>query len=216
MFQEDFMVTIALEGSQRTFQVQRALLCGASDYFQKALTGQFNETNGRTLKLPGCDEDTFELVLYWLVHKMLPESVKSINTSDVDVETKHQLVSTRQELFIKAWRFGQACLMPKLQNQAMTSLLAILEPWYVRPKAIEVAIDTTGIDSVLSVMLLDEAVWDLYDGAYSSEEMDIFGAIPGFLAALVERTEQCGERNRTQATRQDHQQFMVPEEAELK
>jgi len=56
-FEGDHLITISLEGSERTYQVLKALLVKTSDYFAKALSDNlFVESQTRTLRLPGCDE----------------------------------------------------------------------------------------------------------------------------------------------------------------
>ncbi|KAK4621991.1 hypothetical protein CLAFUW4_06799 [Fulvia fulva] len=71
---EDELVTIALDNCSRTFTISKALLCGASDYFVKALNGRFKEAADHILRLPGCDEATLRCFVYYLTHdKELPD-----------------------------------------------------------------------------------------------------------------------------------------------
>ncbi|KAK5110163.1 hypothetical protein LTR85_001545 [Meristemomyces frigidus] len=208
-FQDDYMVTITLEGSHNTFKVQKALLCSTSEYFKKALNGRFKESGDRTLKLLGCEEETFQLVLYWLVHRTLPDAAEETDTASLDYEKRYQLSSNRQVLLIKVWSFGDACLITKLQNEAMRSLLNPLRLYSVSPVALREAFATTSVSSVLREVLMTEIVPDLYDVDYDEEEMAALGAIPGFLGALLGVTRQCGSRE--SASSQDPKQFMVRE-----
>ncbi|KAK5164539.1 uncharacterized protein LTR77_009745 [Saxophila tyrrhenica] len=61
LFESDVLITIAPENSNTKFQVPRALLCHASQYFKSALQGTFAEASTWTLTLLGYDVDTIRL-----------------------------------------------------------------------------------------------------------------------------------------------------------
>ncbi|KAK5166591.1 uncharacterized protein LTR77_008134 [Saxophila tyrrhenica] len=116
----DDLVTIKLEGIEDVHIVQKAILCAASPYFLKALDGGFSESSKLSLTLPGCDTGTFEVFLYWLCHRKVPEEVSNPPAEDVIPDAK---VS---QLF-RLWTFDDAYLMPRLQNEAMHCFFRTLE-----------------------------------------------------------------------------------------
>lgn len=82
----DELITITLEDSSTNFAVSKALLCKTSDYFKKALDGGFREAGTRQLRLPGCDKHTFNMFLYYLLKRELPdESISKMNDDGADL-----------------------------------------------------------------------------------------------------------------------------------
>lgn len=178
-FEEDELIDIVLEDGKKTYRVQKALLCTASDYFTGPLNSSFKESTSRTLRLPGCDITTFQLFLDWLCHRQLPNFDEY--TPDMEFTEKEQ------GALVRLWSFAEEHLMPKLQNAAMKELLATLESFHLMPGAVRVAFDTTSSDSIMRRMVVEEAVCDYELGRKAHrEEMDEFGAIPGFMLSFVE------------------------------
>ncbi|KAK4539369.1 hypothetical protein LTR36_010999 [Oleoguttula mirabilis] len=195
-FQDDYMVTITLENSPTSFQVQKALLCNTSDYFKRALDGGFKEGSDRTLRLPGCDQETFEVVLYWITSKTLPDFAAELDNEDTTFDARHEMSSVRQTLLVRTWAFGDAYLMPKLQNMAMRSLLAVFKHNRAHPEALREAFATTGAESTIRKACIMEAASDIYEEAYTNEEKDRLGATPGFLSALLDVTGNCFDEDK--------------------
>lgn len=150
-FTEGLTVTIQLENTTKTFMVQRALLCSLSDYFTTALGGSFKEGRDNTLRLPGCDTETFKMFLYWACNRSLPEAPEpGKGTTPAN--------QTFQFIMVKVWCFADAILLPQLQNDAMKALLDGLRYARVPVEAIRFTFENSANDSVLRKAILEEVI----------------------------------------------------------
>lgn len=189
MFEDDYFVTIALEDSEKRFTVQKALLCSVSPYFTSALQGSFREAGDRTLRLPGCEEETFQLVLYWISHRRFPNFVLPVARLGRTSETDDTFVRNLQVLCVKTWLFGDAYLMPKLQNEAMRGLTQIFtRHYYVQIEAIRLAFEGTASGTVLRAAILRNLNSDCKK---ISENKEVLGGIPGLFADFIELQHAC-------------------------
>jgi hypothetical protein len=66
------VVTIYVGEENKCYVVHKALLTGASDYFEKALNGSFKEAEEETIFLPEENANTFDLLIGFLYQGMIP------------------------------------------------------------------------------------------------------------------------------------------------
>lgn len=188
--------------------VQKALLCSVSDYFVKALDGPFQESSQSTLRLPGCDADTFRLFLYWLCHRRFPEYRALEERSDA-------YILQVQELLVRLWCFAEALLLPNLQNETMRYLLKVLDSSRVRVQAIRLMTELAAEDSVLHSTVMREVACDYKQDTYTIEEANELGALPGVMyeltTRLLKRDEYKNEPLSYRAADDDQGRYMVPE-----
>ena len=174
------MVTIQPHDLSDRYEVPKALLCSASDYFVKALSNS-KESDERLLRLPGCGPDTLELFLYWLYHKQLPDSMGT-GESTTTVNAIHEL----QLQLARAWCFGNAYLLPKLQNQAMLRLIEIMHRYRLSLGTIRYVFVNSPDEGHLRTVAAREAVVRHDCGGYTSDELDELGRIAGFFERFLQ------------------------------
>ncbi|KAK5166590.1 uncharacterized protein LTR77_008133 [Saxophila tyrrhenica] len=187
-------VKIVLEDGGRYF-VQKAILYNASQYFVKALEGSFIESTEQVLKLPGCDSATFDVFFFWLCKGNLPTTLQVIGGlgyQDRDVSTMRARRSEdceKQKLIVRTWCFGDACLLPVLQDVAMRALCASSKACPITDEVLCLAVQTMPRDSALWRLCFDKfAVFFYHARDLMSEEWkDEIGQIPGALKELTER-----------------------------
>jgi BTB/POZ domain len=63
---ETVKITVGRGFSPQTFTIHRSLICSASQFFDRAFNGDFNETHARCMKLPHENLDAFEALYHWL------------------------------------------------------------------------------------------------------------------------------------------------------
>ncbi|SMR59576.1 unnamed protein product [Zymoseptoria tritici ST99CH_3D1] len=179
-FVDDALISIELEDGGR-FTVQRATLCQSSEYFRKALRGDFQEASNNKLKIPGCTSESFRLILYWICNSNLPDWTTALKQNKMDAHS-------RQLCLAKLWLTSDMLLMVRLQNETMRKLRSITNIYTISHEAMSCAFDSAPHDSPILQVLLQDASRDFFSatGTYTSEEMDAFGSIPGFLQAFIE------------------------------
>jgi hypothetical protein len=225
-FTSSEVVAIKLENTEPTYFLQKAQLIGVSSYFSAALEGTFKESIERVLKLPGCEKDAFELLLYWLCHRELPDLVDYTfdgNSPDSEEEvSEEEPERTRaaqvQVALVRLWCFADAILTPQLQNVAMKSLLNCFEQARVTVEGLRTTFSLTSYDSLLRKAMLDEFTADYaYEKIfrnnsknYTAEEKDSCARISGFMSELASRLMSCGVKDHQPAYRQEHSIYMVP------
>jgi hypothetical protein len=194
----DCLVNIELEDGG-TFKVQRNTLCRASDYFRKALTGNFLETESKVLRLPGCSIDTFELILYWLCYSSLPNFAEDIITTHQ--QSTHfelcKLAFPLQTRLAKLWIQCDMLLMPALQNEATRRLEPLLLEYLVSHDAAYLACHATESSSPLRRLLVTVFIHKNFRAGhclgYDSclQYLDKFRDVPGLLPAVVLAIKPC-------------------------
>jgi hypothetical protein len=185
--------------------VQKGLLCNASDYFVKALEGQFEEGLEQTLTLPGCDEDTFKLFLYWLCNHNLPEPFACTRTDSEE----HK--ANTQDALVRLWCLSDMVLIPGLQNETIKVLLACLERTRVSLKAVKTTCELTTEGSHLHKAIMDELAFDIVSSAlyHDKDLMSSMEAIQGLMGEMLERIIEGGNIG---ATNKGSDVYMVPED----
>lgn len=175
LFQQQDLVSIQVDDGT-AFWVQEAFLNSSSDYFRKALTGEFEESHTKTLHLPECGTETFKHLLFWMVNR------------DIEVPKWDENDSSQAQIQLAhLWAAGQMYLMPNLQNRVMECLWTVFEDSNTSVDAVCAAFDVTSEGSKLRKLFIMELVRDrIYDHEQSDEELDRLGALPGFFKAHTE------------------------------
>jgi hypothetical protein len=187
---DESLVEIQPEGSEEIYYIQHGLLFNASEYFHKALDGRFLEGFNRRLTLPGCDEDTLKVFLYWVVKKELPWTRYNCCLDFDCCETPcHRWLESELQV-IRVWRFADQYLMPKLQNAAMSILLDMLPEGYPQIDAIHEAFSACAPDSRLCKMYVDEIAFRFRTGEemtreYTASLCDAEGFYPEFFMSCT-------------------------------
>ena len=127
-FQADELIDIVIkaDSSTKTFKVQKALLCSASEYFVKALNGNFSEASDRRLRLPGASEDGVQTLIYWLAKRTLPDFLAEIRSAP-RVEARHAAVIESHRILAEAWMLADQVMMSDMRSDVMKKILAIME-----------------------------------------------------------------------------------------
>lgn len=179
------------------------------------------------LLLPGCNTKSFELLLYWMFKKELPdltwaEEAASSGEEDEEEDTHDCQLSCGepQVALVRLWHSAGIYAMPELQNAAMNRLLDLLFGCFVAQKAIQAAYDIGAPGCYLQDVLVQEFVLDYTDRPednHDETEMNNFARIPGFFsnfAAVMRKDVQARDRReaRESASTDDRQRAtcMVP------
>ena len=204
-------------------------MCATSENYVKALHGSFKEAENRMLRLPGCNQETFEHFLYWACNNNLPnfeaEVDAEIDAATNDEEKVTAAVTARgyQLRLAKLWTFGNAYVLPKLQNVATRALGSIFPFSKTAPEAIRHAFAKSAEDSVLRKAFARETASDCLCKRFLAEEMEIIGAIPGVFAAIMDVVVKCQRVHPakyahtpecSRSGRGDCGGFLVPEEGD--
>lgn len=172
------MICISLEDGG-SFNVQKALLCEASNYFVEALNGRFVESVSKTLRLPGCDTQTFKLFLFWICKQTLPGHADSARWS-----RSYEVIGVYLVQMVRLWALGEMLMMPKMQNAAMQQLLEAMndggdlfsEYRLATAEALEVA----SLESPIVAIFFQELLFDFTKGWLHDEQLENFTRFPGF------------------------------------
>lgn len=117
------------------FVVPKAMLCRASEYFEKALQQGFKEGEERTLHFPDDRLDSWHAFLYWLYHKEYPHNEYAFDDCGNPIENEilentemgdEQIIVAEERYAVTAahaWIFGDKNDISGFQNEAMTCLL---------------------------------------------------------------------------------------------
>ena len=179
---------IALEDTETTFSVQKALLCHVSDYFVKALNSGFKESTTQTLKLPGCDVETFRHFLYWLSTRELYR----LDYSKLDRYGRFDDINHLQLTLVHLWVFADRFAILQLQDAVMRGLFeAVCDQTIALPSAIQEAYNTTSSGSPLRRLFLKSFLAQLFNGpsggmSWQSSAWVILESSPGFLQDCFE------------------------------
>ena len=168
------------------------------------------------MKLPGCEKDAFELFLYWLCYRKLPNLADYIDHKDDDAVIDSR-ASQVQVALVQLWCFADAILTPDLQNIVMKSLLQFFAVTRITTEGLRVATSLTSKDSLLRKAMLDEFLSDYVaekrfpssSNLYTEEEKDSFARIPGLMSELAGRLMTCGWRDVKGARLNDESVYMV-------
>jgi hypothetical protein len=107
----------------KEYRVQCTLLANCSEWFDKALNGEWTEGKDRRLQFPDTDPQIVELFVYYLITGTLPFEIPDLEDG----------TPACQRLAVRLWVFGNEHLLPKLQNDAMRHLYSSFEEQGVFP-----------------------------------------------------------------------------------
>ena len=117
----------------------------------------------------------------------------------------------RQVCYIRLWCFAEQCLMPKLQNKAMHSVITCLKIYRIGVESIRVLRELECGGSRVHEAVMIELANDCAEGEYADSEMDELGAIPGTLKEVTERVRN-REPNLSGMSGYENDRFMVSED----
>jgi hypothetical protein len=226
-FIDDSLVSIELEDGGN-FKLQKAILCKTSDYFRKALCGEFQESSTKKLRISGCTTNAFQLIIYWICNGNLPSLAEDME-KEPTYDLRSVMAASLQLRLTQLWLAGDMLLMTEMQNYAMTQLRSLILEYPLSPDALGLAFETVPPESPLCRALIHQAGQDFlrYPHTYSSDDFAAFGRIPGFFAAFISSLRTCGtkpdsatcakkhnEHVRLNIDLDDDQKFYVPEIAQ--
>lgn len=177
------------------------------------------EAETRTLKLPGCNKDTLELFLYYATNKTLPDFVMPIN-AQAEMEEGLAISLGFELRLIRLWSFGDAFLVPKVQNEAMLRFLRIrMSCGGVHSSVVALAFEVAAPDSQLCQAMVAMTVHGWIWGSRSPktpERMQRLSEIPGFFdlfaTLLKRRYTEDGQTESCRWTAGFLEKYMVDEE----
>jgi hypothetical protein len=182
---DEHLITLSVEGNEKTYKVQRTILLQASSWFQKALSEQYQEGSSKKINFLETDPQTVENFLYWLITGSSPFATEG---ELEDIRQPQDLAATR------LWIFADKLFIPKLQNIAMKALFASQENQIPTLDAIREGCQGSVQGSGLRRYFMLWVMRGLRNGyhnansAYLPDHLDSMGSIPGFtsdLAALL-------------------------------
>ncbi|RMZ11324.1 hypothetical protein D0860_03439 [Hortaea werneckii] len=171
-FKDDTLVTILLTDDGTKYTLSKKTVCSISDYFAKALDGDFREAHERTLKLPDCSEETFDAVLWFHMNSSLPW----------DIESGDQA----QLLLVNLWIFGDIYLLPRLKKETFTAASEMLERRRPCPGILAEVFARCAEDSPLRALVIEKATSCIARRAYSSRERAELAEIEEFSEIMAD------------------------------
>lgn len=91
--------------------------------------------------MPGCNIETLQLFIYWLKVHDLPSSGIALEKFPRGSQKRHDFVTAHQLRLIRVWTFAAYALISRLQNSAVSALLALNS--YARAESIYLIFTTT-------------------------------------------------------------------------
>ncbi|GAB1739602.1 hypothetical protein NU219Hw_g4551t1 [Hortaea werneckii] len=171
-FKDDTLVTILLSEDGTKYSLPKNMVCDISDYFSKALEGVFKEARERTLKLPDCSAETFDVLLYFHMYDRLP--------ADLDSEDEAQL------LLVNLWLFGDIHLIPRLRAKAFVAVSEILDHQPPCPAALGTILASGPENSELRPLFIQKATSSIFEGVYAEEQRAELAEIEGFFKVMAD------------------------------
>lgn len=179
----DSLITIVPDGSTKTFSVSKAILCDTSEFFVKALNGDFKEAHKSTLRFPGFGVETVEWFLFWAHKRHLPDFETQILGSDKGDENSAR--DAAQTTLISIWVFADAHLVPKLQNEAMSQLVYLTADWHTPALVVRHGYNIAPKGSALSEFVMDEARYMYFSTpasfGFGDHDLENLALLPGFM-----------------------------------
>lgn len=130
--------------------------------------------------MPGCDEKTFQLFLFYLVEKSLPE----FKTADEVREYFNDERLVEAVAFARLWVFADFQLFPKLQDVAMGYILVMLTE-HVSVSMVKYAYGNSIEGSLLRKVVVAEVAHEFIGGYWSpdheQEDFEGLALVPGYL-----------------------------------
>lgn len=155
-----------------------------------ALQGGFREASTATLTLPGCDIDTFELFLHYLVNRDLPDSELVVGHAVAESDGQLAAIVAYQAKLVRLWIFADAIMMPRLQNCAAHDIVRMCR--FIHPDSIETIFTATREGSrlrllaVRSFLYIREANTCFGTRYFSKQDSNRLMGVPGFMGECFE------------------------------
>lgn len=203
--QTDELIAVGPDDDGPVFKVQKQLLLDASDYFEKVLSGGFQEASQRRIRLPGTDLETTKLLVWWLCRKSLPSFGDDIEAMYAQgMHATYADVEARLMPLVKLWVLGDQLIMPGLQNDVMKGLLEVLHHGSMSCDMFEKCYITASSSPHLRDLIIVEARYEYFShGTIGDSDLDVLGKIPGFMADFVKG------KDDEQSFFLDHARFML-------
>ncbi|KAI6841413.1 hypothetical protein KC327_g4117 [Hortaea werneckii] len=171
-YKDETSVTIILVQDGTKYTLPKQMVCAISQYFARALEGDFKEADERTLKLPDCRAETFDVVLFFHMYQRLPSDIKS------EPRPQHLLVSL--------WLFGDIYLIPHLKTEALKAASEILDYQRPCPGVLAKTLVSGPEDSSLRALFIEKTTSCIFQGAYTEEECAELAEIEGFFKIMAD------------------------------
>lgn len=155
-YRDETSVTIIMGVDGTKYTLPKQMVCAISPYFARAMEGDFKEADERTLKLPDCRAETFNVVLYFHMYQRLPHDIKSEPRA--------------QRLLVELWLFGETYLLPRLKAKALPAAAEILDHQRPCPAVVGKIVNSVPETSPLRVLFMEKATSCAYQGGYHMAE----------------------------------------------
>lgn len=135
-------IKVGTDSEAETFEIHKGILCFYSEYFQGSLNGSFVEAKDKVVGLPTESPETFKLFKDWLYTQ------KIVLGQDDKTRFFTQLC--------RLWIFGDAHIVPLLQNAAADMITERSYTWWCNPSyQLHLAYENTVTGSKLRYLLVD-------------------------------------------------------------
>ncbi|KAL9620208.1 MAG: hypothetical protein Q9160_005217 [Pyrenula sp. 1 TL-2023] len=159
------LTTVFVGEKRKKICIHKALICEKSEFFERALNGQFEEAKSNEVYFPDDDPMAFELLVYRLYRGKLPDDANAITgISEFPVAYVHYYVLVDKLLFAPRYK---------------TEVLNVLKTHYIRGRtggihmdAVAETIKLTASDCPLRQLVLDLACWSFLCFAKSDEWLE--------------------------------------------
>ncbi|KAJ5941325.1 hypothetical protein N7516_001493 [Penicillium verrucosum] len=112
------IVTITVGRREERFYVHESLICASSLFFNRALSGQWKESEEHTVALPEDDPRIFALYTHWLYAGQIPVIVPCPTMNEAGVN------NTREQFHLaKAYVLGDKLLDVEFQNSTIQAIV---------------------------------------------------------------------------------------------
>ncbi|PVH96596.1 hypothetical protein DM02DRAFT_484747, partial [Periconia macrospinosa] len=120
-----FKVVVGQEPEQQTFLVHEEILCNCSEFFRRAMNGDWAESSDRVVKLPEDEADTFELYLNLVYTGNIPIKKDTPTPRDNDASDDEDGFDPLH-ILVRIYILAEKLQDVLAKNQLVRSLLALL------------------------------------------------------------------------------------------
>ncbi|KAI7180121.1 hypothetical protein KC343_g12843 [Hortaea werneckii] len=171
-FKDDTLVTILLTDNGTKYTLSKKIVCSISDYFAKALDGDFREAHERTLKLPDCSEETFDAVLWFHLNSSLPWDIESGIYA--------------QLLLMNLWLFADIYLVTHMKGEILATASEHLDCQAPCPHVLAELLVRVPEDSSMRALFVENATSCIIQGSYDEVERAELAKIDGFFKIMAD------------------------------
>lgn len=191
-FEEDVFVTIEAEEGGQAFKISKAALLSTSDYFRKALNGNFAEASTGQIRLRGTDPDAVKLLAFWVYRQTIPNFAAEHSRLAPSPIPEHKSENfTKYCMPLIGIRvLADMLVLPKLQNIAMSQIVSTVYASHLSPKVLYEGYSRSPRNSKLSQLLIKQARYEYFGGGdrkcITSNDIEELAKIPGFTRDFVD------------------------------